>query len=93
MFDQNAHKALHRAQQGTMKHHGLVGLAIRRRNKGFYVYPGRKLMYSVSDVLDVEQGALKPHDVKVLPTGEGPVLVDGEGQRLSLYMPLDDFNT
>jgi len=72
---------------------GLVGLAIRRRNKGFYVYPGRKLMYSVSDVLDVEQGALKPHDVKVLPTGEGPVLVDGEGQRLSLYMPLDDFNT
>jgi hypothetical protein len=72
---------------------GLVGLAIRRRNKGFYVYPGRKLMYSVSDVLDVEQGALKPHDVKVLPTREGPVLVDGEGQRLSLYMPLDDFNT
>ncbi|MFE8599936.1 lantibiotic dehydratase [Archangium violaceum] len=72
---------------------GLVGLAIRRRNKGFYVYPGRKLMYSVSDVLDVEQGALKPHDVKVLPTREGPVLVDGEGKRLSLYMPLDDFNT
>ncbi|HEX5747975.1 MAG TPA: lantibiotic dehydratase [Archangium sp.] len=72
---------------------GLVGLAIRRRNKGFYVYPGRKLMYSVSDVLDVEQGALKPHDVKVLPTREGPVLMDGEGKRLSLYMPLDDFNT
>ncbi|QRO01332.1 lantibiotic dehydratase [Archangium violaceum] len=72
---------------------GLVGLAIRRRNKGFYVYPGRRLVYSVSDVLDVEQGALKPHDVKVLPTREGPVLVDGEGQELSLYMPLDDFNT
>ncbi|WP_257455711.1 lantibiotic dehydratase family protein [Archangium lipolyticum] len=72
---------------------GLVGLAIRRRNKGFYVYPGRRLVYSVSDVLDVEQGALKPHEVKVLPTREGPVLVDGEGQRLSLYMPLDDFNT
>jgi hypothetical protein len=72
---------------------GLVGLALRRRNKGFYVYPGRRLVYSVSDVLDVEEGALGIRDVKVLPTREGPVLVDGEGQRLSLYMPLDDFNT
>jgi hypothetical protein len=72
---------------------GLVGLSIRRRNKGFYVYPGRRLLYSVSDVLDVEEGALGPRDVKVVPTPEGPVLKDGQGQRLSLYMPLDDFNT
>jgi len=72
---------------------GLVGLAIRRRNKGFYVYPGRRLVYSVSDVLDVEEGALTPRGVKVLPTPEGPVLVDGQGERLSLYLPLDDFSS
>ncbi|AKQ65431.1 hypothetical protein A176_002343 [Myxococcus hansupus] len=72
---------------------GLVGLSIRRRNKGFYVYPGRRLVYSVSDVLDVEDGALTPRDVKVLPTPEGPVLVDGQGARLSLYLPLDDFSS
>lgn len=72
---------------------GLVGLSIRRRNKGFYVYPGRRLVYSVSDVLDVEEGALTPGDVKVLPTPEGPVLVDGQGTRLSLYLPLDDFSS
>ncbi|NVJ05271.1 lantibiotic dehydratase [Myxococcus sp. AM001] len=72
---------------------GLVGLAIRRRNKGFYVYPGRRLVYSVSDVLDVDEGALTPGDVKVLPTTDGPVLVDGKGERLSLYLPLDDFSS
>ncbi|WP_426752968.1 lantibiotic dehydratase [Myxococcus sp. Y35] len=72
---------------------GLVGLAIRRRNKGFYVYPGRRLVYAVSDVLDVEEGALTPGDVKVLPTPEGPVLVDGQGTRLNLYLPLDDFSS
>ncbi|RJS18784.1 hypothetical protein DRW03_24300 [Corallococcus sp. H22C18031201] len=72
---------------------GLVGMAIRRRNKGFYVFPGRRLLYSVSDVLDVEEGALTPAAVKVLPTREGPVLVDGKGERLWLYMPLDDFSS
>ncbi|MFP2931148.1 lantibiotic dehydratase [Pyxidicoccus sp. 3LG] len=72
---------------------GLVGLSIRRRNKGFYVYPGRRLVYSVSDVLDVEEGALTPGDVKVRPTPEGPVLVDGKGERLHLYLPLDDFSS
>lgn len=72
---------------------GLVGLSIRRRNKGFYVFPGRRLVYSVSDVLDVEEGALTPADVKVRPTPEGPVLVDGKGERLSLYLPLDDFSS
>lgn len=72
---------------------GLVGLSIRRRNKGFYVFPGRRLVYSVSDVLDVEEGALTPGDVQVTPTPEGPVLRDARGERLSLYLPLDDFNS
>ncbi|QSQ25140.1 hypothetical protein JY651_09495 [Pyxidicoccus parkwayensis] len=72
---------------------GLVGLSIRRRNKGFYVYPGRRLVYSVSDVLDVEEGALTPADVKVRPTPQGPVLVDGKGEPLHLYLPLDDFSS
>jgi hypothetical protein len=71
----------------------LVGLSLRRRNKGFYVFPGRRLLYSVSDVLDVEEGALTPADVKVRPTPQGPVLVDGKGERLSLYLPLDDFSS
>ncbi|NTX62835.1 hypothetical protein HUA74_19495 [Myxococcus sp. CA051A] len=72
---------------------GLVGLSIRRRNKGFYVFPGRRLVYAVSDVLDVEDGAMTPADVKVLPTSQGPVLVDGKGERLHLYLPLDDFSS
>ncbi|WP_342374572.1 lantibiotic dehydratase family protein [Myxococcus stipitatus] len=72
---------------------GLVGLSIRRRNKGFYVFPGRRLVYSVSDVLDVEEGALTPSDVKVVPTPQGPELVDLHGERLHLYLPLDDFSS
>ncbi|NVJ23185.1 hypothetical protein HUW62_18345 [Myxococcus sp. AM011] len=72
---------------------GLVGLSIRRRNKGFYVFPGRRLVYAVSDVLDVEDGAMTPADVKVLPTPQGPVLVDGKGERVHLYLPLDDFSS
>lgn len=72
---------------------GLVGLSLRRRNKGFYVYPGPRLSYAVTDVLDVEEGALTPRDVRVRVGAEGPVLENQRGQALRLYLSLDDFST
>ncbi|MGA9524680.1 MAG: lantibiotic dehydratase, partial [Myxococcaceae bacterium] len=35
--------------EGEPTARGLVGLSVRRRNKGFYSYPGRRLAYSISD--------------------------------------------
>ncbi|HZH02262.1 MAG TPA: lantibiotic dehydratase [Myxococcaceae bacterium] len=71
----------------------LVGLSLRRRNKGFYVYPKARLAYSVSDVLDLDARATSARAVKVVVNDDGPSLVDAEGRRLRLYLPLDDFST
>lgn len=71
---------------------GLVGMAVRRRNKGFYCYPGRQVASSVSDAIDAVGELVDPLDLKVTRDGERPVLRDAAGQELRLYLPLDDFS-
>jgi len=71
---------------------GLLGAAVSRRNKGFYIYPG-------------EQVALGPRRVSQTPGAgpvfaadcltvrrepDGPVLRDAGGRRRELYLPLAD---
>jgi hypothetical protein len=70
----------------------LLGLSIRRRNKGFYVFPGRRLVYSADGAAELEEGALGPDDVTVRRTREGPELLDPQGNRSYLYLALDDFS-
>ncbi len=71
----------------------VVSLAIRRRNKGFYRFPGRTLIYAVTDALDVEQTALTGRQVEVRRGAHGPELYGPDGQRLFLYLALDDFSS
>lgn len=70
----------------------LVQLTIRRRNKGFYVFPGKRLVYSVSDAADLAEGTLRPSDVRVRSGEQSPELYDKDGKRLHLYLALDDFS-
>lgn len=72
---------------------GLVGLSVRRRNKGFYVYPGRRLVYSASDAGDLDASAHGPYEVSVRFEDGQPRLVGPNGEPLHLYLPLDDFSS
>ncbi len=78
------------ADEPTAK--SVVGLSIRRRNKGFYEFPGRRLVYAVTDPSDLEEGALSGCDVRVRVEKEGLRLFGPDGERLHLYIPLDDFS-
>lgn len=80
---------------------GLLGMAVRRRNKGFYCYPGRQVASSLSDAIDAGGGSsgfalnnelVDPLDISVTRDGDRPVLKDRAGQELRLYLPLDDFS-
>ncbi len=71
---------------------GLTALAVRRRNKGFYAFPGRSLLQSVTDTNDFPAQALSPTQARVRLTPQGPSLHGPDGQPLQLYFPLDDFS-
>lgn len=71
---------------------GIVGLSVRRRNKGFYRFPGTRVSQSVTDAADLADGSLTPRDVFVKATERGPQLLDRDGKPLWLYMSLDDFS-
>jgi hypothetical protein len=71
----------------------LLGLSVRRRNKGFYRFPGRRLVYAVTDAMDIDREALTADRLSVHPTPEGPELRTPEGERAFLYLALDDFSS
>jgi hypothetical protein len=67
----------------------LVGLDVSRRNKGFYVFPGRRLCIGRRAADD----AIDPRRARVVEGPEGPELLDEDDRRLRLYLPLADFVT
>lgn len=71
----------------------LLGLSVRRRNKGFYRFPGRRLVYAVTDAMDIDGEALTADQPTVFPTPEGPELRTPDGERAFLYLALDDFSS
>ncbi len=71
---------------------GLTALSVRRRNKGFYAYPGRNLLQSVTDTNDIGANALSPSLARVRLGPEGPRLFAPDGTPLQLYFPLDDLS-
>jgi hypothetical protein len=71
----------------------LTALALSRRNKGFYAFPGRKVAYTAADALELGEDGLKAAELSVRVNAEGPALFDAQGNRLQLYLPLADFST
>lgn len=71
----------------------LLGLAVRRRNKGFYAYPGPRLLQSVADALEAKPGDLSPRAVKVQVAPQGLTLRLPDGREARLYLALDDFSS
>jgi hypothetical protein len=71
----------------------LTALALSRRNKGFYAFPGRKLAYTAADALELGDEGIKAAGLTVRLTGDGPTLLDAEGEPRKLYLPLADFST
>lgn len=71
----------------------LTALALSRRNKGFYAFPGRKVAYTAADALELGEDGIKAASLTVRLSDDGPTLVDAEGQTRQLYLPLADFST
>lgn len=71
----------------------LVGLAVKRRNKGFYVFPGPRVLQSVADAIEARSGDYSPRDVKVTVDARGPALRLPDGREARLYLTLDDFSS
>lgn len=68
----------------------LVSMAFTRRNKGFYEFPGTRVVYSSTEPAVVGAKTLVAGELTV-ELGERPVLRDPEGRELQLYLPLADF--
>jgi hypothetical protein len=71
----------------------LVALALTRRNKGFYCFPGPKVAYTTAEALALGPGDLSAADLTVMVGADGPVLRDRDGHHRLLYLPLADFST
>jgi hypothetical protein len=71
----------------------LMALALTRRNKGFYCFPGPKVAYTTAEALDLGPGDLSAADLTVRIGPEGPELRDRDGRQRLLYLSLADFST
>jgi len=78
--------------QGEPSAASLVEMSFSRRNKAFYRYPGRRILYSISDPLPAGEH-LHATELTVSVGAEGPILRTPDGERLWLYLPLADFST
>jgi hypothetical protein len=71
----------------------LLGLALTRRNKGFYCFPGPKVAYTPAEALDLGPGGMSAAELTVKMGAEGPELRDREGRQRLLYLAMADFST
>lgn len=71
---------------------GLLGTAVSRRNKGFYVYPGEQVALRARRAIETwGAGPLRAiSEFTVHREGNVLVLRDGHGRRRQLYLPLAD---
>jgi hypothetical protein len=71
----------------------LVALALTRRNKGFYCFPGPKVAYTTAEALDLGHGGLSAANLTVTVGPQGPELRDRDGRQRLLYLAMADFST
>ncbi|GIF05440.1 lantibiotic dehydratase [Actinoplanes siamensis] len=71
---------------------GLLGAAVSRRNKGFYVYPGEQVALRHQRAVETAgAGPLRPASTfTVTREPDGPRLRDAAGRERRLYLPLAD---
>jgi hypothetical protein len=72
---------------------GVVAMSFGRRNKGFYVFPGRRVVSSAMDPLEPGEHPIAVTELSVQVEGGRSVLRDAAGKVLHLYLSLADFTT
>ncbi|GAA1257210.1 lantibiotic dehydratase [Sphaerisporangium rubeum] len=71
---------------------GVTGLATSRRNKGFYRFPGRRLVFTATDPEGRDDNVSAAECTVTLNDGR-PVLRDPDGAAITLYPMLNDLTT
>jgi hypothetical protein len=72
-------------------HPGLVGMDAGRRNKGYYLFPGRRVVLRAPSAADADDPmVIWPTQITVVQTAAGPRCLDEAGRPASLYLPLSD---
>lgn len=70
----------------------LLGVDAGRRNKGYYVFPGRRVVLRAPSAADAaDPRVVWPAQVTVEQTAAGPRCLDAAGGEVTLYLPLSDF--
>lgn len=72
---------------------GIVGLDLSRRNKGFYSFPGDRVVMPGVTVDQPHGAVLSANDLTVSAGPDGPIVHDPHGQPIQLYLPLADYPT
>lgn len=69
-----------------------AGLDLGRRNKGYYRYPGRRVVLRAPSAADAgDPGVLWPRQLTVTRAEDGPRCTGPDGTPLSLYLSLSDY--
>ena len=70
----------------------LAALDAGRRNKGYYVFPGRRVVLRAPSAADAgDTGVIWPSQITVEPTAAGLRCRDEAGREVTLYLPLSDY--
>jgi hypothetical protein len=70
----------------------LVGLDVGRRNKGYYLFPGRRILLRPRSHADADRpGTFQPVSVTIRPGQARICCFDDAGEEISLYLPLTDY--
>jgi hypothetical protein len=70
----------------------LLGVDAGRRNKGYYVFPGRRVVLRAPSAADAaDPQVVWPAQITVEQTAAGPRCLDPAGGEVTLYLPLSDF--
>lgn len=71
---------------------GLVGFDVGRRNKGYYLFPGRRVVLRSPSAADADDPhTVWPQRITVENTAVGPRCRDETGREVSVYLPLSDY--
>ena len=72
-------------------HPDLIGVDAGRRNKGYYLFPGRRMVLRAPSAADADDPmVIWPAQITVEHTAAGPRCLDPAGRPASLYLPLSD---
>jgi hypothetical protein len=71
----------------------IAGLELKRRNKGFYCFPGKRVAMPAANLTPSPDTILSAADLSITAGLHGPELRDPEGKQIWLYLSLADYIT